>query len=99
MSNSTKLVAVAQAEDTYDLLQHIAWDRVIKPALDAEVKKYSQLLVLEALGNQMPGGLTREQVAGRCYGIQFVSSLFERILQKGEVALRDLQADGLKLTQ
>lgn len=98
MTNSDKLMAVAKAEDTYDLMNHIAWDKVVKPALEAEVKKYSQLLVLEALGNPIPGGLTREQVAGRCYGIQFMSSLFERILQRGEKALEDLQHEGLKIT-
>lgn len=97
MSHSDKLIAVAKAEDTYDLLQHIAWDKVIKPALEAEVKKYSQLLVLEALGNPLPGGLTREQVAGRCYGVQFMSSLFEKILQRGEKALEDLQGPGLNI--
>ena len=99
MTHGDKLMAVAKAEDTYDLLQHIAWDKVIKPALDAEVKTYSQLLVLEALGNPLPGGLTREQVAGRCYGVQFISSLFEKILQRGEKALEDLQGTGLQITQ
>ena len=98
MDNATKLVAVAQAEDTYDLLQHIAWDTVIKPALDDEVKRMSSLLVAEALGTPLPGGLTREQVAGRCYGIQFISSLFEKVLRRGEKALEDLQASGLHLT-
>ena len=98
MDNATKLVAVAQAEDTYDLLQHIAWDTVIKPALDDEVRRMSSLLVAEALGTPLPGGLTREQVAGRCYGIQFISSLFEKVLRRGEKALEDLQASGLHLT-
>lgn len=97
-SNEQKLVAVAKAEDTFDLLDHIAWTGVIKPALDLEFKKYTELLVLEALGNPLPGGLTREQVAGKCYGIQYISSLFEQILKRGEKALQDLQATGLHLT-
>ncbi|MDE1766562.1 MAG: hypothetical protein KGI27_09890 [Thaumarchaeota archaeon] len=97
MTRSDQLVAVAKAEDTYDLLQHIAWEKIIKPALDQEVKKYSELLVAEALGTSLPGGLTREQVAGRCYGIHFVSSLFEKILQRGEKALEDLQGAGIKV--
>ena len=95
---STQLVAVAMAEDTYDLMQHIAWEKVIKPKLDAEVKRMSSLLVSEALGSPLPGGLTREQLAGRCYGIQYISSLFEKILQRGEKALADLQGSGIHIT-
>ena len=93
-----QLLAVAHAEDTYDLRQHIAWEKVIKPALDLEVKRMSSLLVSEALGTPLPGGLTREQVAGKCYGIQYISRLFERILEQGEAALRELQSDGLHIT-
>ena len=98
MDKSTQLVAVAKAEDTYDLLEHIAWEKVIKPALDQEIKRMSSLLVSEALGTPLPGGLTREMVAGKCYGVQYISRLFEKILKDGERALVDLQADGLHIT-
>lgn len=98
MTKSDQLMAVAKAEDTYDLLQHIAWDKVIQPALEDEVKRLSSLLVSEALGTPLPGGLTREQVAGKCYGIQFMSHLFKQILTRGEKALQDLQATGLQIT-
>jgi hypothetical protein len=98
MTKSTQLVSVAKAEDTFDLLEHIAWERVIRPALDAEIRRMSSLLVSEALGTPLPGGLTREQVAGKCYGIQYISRLFEKILKDGERALVDLQADGLHIT-
>lgn len=98
MDKSDQLVAVAKAEDTYDLLQHIAWERVVKPALDEDLKRLSSLLVSEALGTPLPAGWTREQVAGKCYGIQYISRLFEKILKEGERALVDLQASGLKIT-
>lgn len=98
MDKSSQLVAVAKAEDTYDLTQHIAWDKIIKPALDLEIKRMSSMLVSEALGTPLPGGLSREQIAGKCYGIQYISHLFEKILKDGERALVDLQADGLKIT-
>lgn len=92
-----RLIAIAKAEDTYDLLQHISWTDVIKPALQHEVEKLSKILVAEALGTPIAGGRTREQVAGICFGIQYISSLFERILREGKKALTDLQNEGIKL--
>jgi len=94
-----KLIKVAQAQDTYDLLNHIAWTDVLKPKLEAEVSKLSKLLVSEALGVPIPVGMgTREQIAGKCYGIQYVSRLFEEILAKGENAFKDLEEKGIHLT-
>ena len=94
-----QLVAVAKAEDTYDLLRHIAWTDVIKPQLERELKTNSELLISDALGvpNAL-GGKTREQVAGMCYGITRMISLFESILTKGEKALASLRDAGIALT-
>lgn len=90
MTHNDKLLSVAQAEDTYDLLNHIAWTDVVKPKLEEQVRNMSKLLVSEALGTPLPGGYTREQVAGMCYGINYITSLLEKILTKGERALKDL---------
>lgn len=95
--HESRLISAAKAEDTYDLMQHIAWTDVVQPALDREVRRYSEMLVANALGTPMPGGLTREQVAGMCYGIQFVSRLLEKILKDGEKALKSLQDEGISL--
>jgi hypothetical protein len=92
-----KLTAVAKAEDTYDLLNHIAWTDVVRPALEAQTVKYSKLLVAEALGSPLPGTLSREQVAGMCYGIQYITSLMESILSKGEKALKEINSIGVSL--
>lgn len=92
-----QLVAVAKAEDTYDLLQHIAWTEVLKPALDTHVRVWTQQLVQEALGSPLPNGLTREQVAGRCYGVQYITTLMERILKEGKSALTSLQGEGISI--
>lgn len=93
----SNLISVAQAEDTFDLLNHIAWTDVIKPKLDAQVKQWSAMLVNEALGLPIPSGHTREQVAGMCYGINYISTVFERVLKDGEKALADLHKHGITL--
>ena len=59
MNYTQRLESVAKAEDTYDLLNHIAWTDVIKPALDEQLKQWSAMLVAEALGTPNPAGLTR----------------------------------------
>lgn len=97
MTYEDKMEAVARAEDTYDLLSHIAWTDSIKPKLDEQLKRYSDWLVSEALGAPLPVGLTREQIAGMAYGIKFISGVFEKILKDGEKALKDLNQVGLRL--
>lgn len=89
--NHNRAVAVAQAEDTFDLLQHIAWSGVIKPKFDEQITTYSKMLVNDALGiAPLPKGLTREQIAGRAYGLTYTISLLESILTRGEKALEEL---------
>jgi hypothetical protein len=88
-------LAVAQAEDVYDLLSHIAWTDVVKPRLDEEVRQLNTLIVSNMMGTPLPGTLTKEQLAMRAGGITYILSLFERILRQGEKALENLDAHGL----
>jgi hypothetical protein len=97
MTHSDKLVAAAKAEDTYDLLQHIAWTDVLRPKLEAQVKIYTNILVQDALGTPIPDGKSREQIAGMCYGIGEIIKLVERVLREGEKALQDLSIEGIGL--
>lgn len=90
-------IAVAMAEDTYDLLSHIAWTDVIKPKLEEHEAKLGKLLVAEALGKPLPDGLTRERVAGMCYGVQYITTVLEKILRDGEAAVKNLNASGISL--
>ena len=97
MTHQEQLIAAAKAEDTYDLLNHIAWTDVIRPRLEEVVRQYSALLVSEALGGALPPGKTREQLAGIAYGINYITGLFERILKDGERALEGLATTGLQI--
>ena len=97
MTHADQVLAVAQAEDTADLLNHIAWTDVVKPKLEAAVKAWSTMLVNEAMGIPLPAGLTREQIAGKCFGVSFISGVLEKVLKDGEKALADLNASGFSL--
>jgi hypothetical protein len=91
------LVNAAKAEDTQDLLSHIAWTDVIKPKLDEHVSKLSALLVAEALGAPLAKGQTRERIAGMCYGVQYISRVFEQVLRDGTSAVQNLSHEGISL--
>lgn len=99
MTYEDRITTAAKAEDTYDLLTHIAWTDTIRPELEKQVKRYHQLLVSEALGSPLPEGLTREKVAGICYGVQWISNFLEKVLQDGKKAVADLQEKGISLTK
>lgn len=96
-SHQTRLEAVAKAEDTQDLLGHIAWTDVVRPRFQREIEMASKLLVNEALGAPLPGGLTREQVAGRAYGLNWTMTLLEQILKDGKRALDQLNLEGITI--
>ena len=98
MSHTTQLVSIAQAEDTSDLLNHIAWTDVIKPRLRKLSEGYSKMLVNHLLGSTLPPNLTKEQVAGRIYGINEIISTFELVLVQGEKALDAIQLEGISLS-
>lgn len=98
MSNPTSnLLAAAQAEDTFDLLNHIAWTDVIKPKMTKIRDQYSIALVNHLLGSPLPEGLTKEQLAGKIYGIDYITTVIENILTRGKNALEDLNDRGISL--
>jgi hypothetical protein len=97
MTHEDSLTRVAQAEDTFNLLEHIAWTDVILPKLNAARDQYSKALVNHLLGQPLQDGLTKEQLAGKIYGLNFITSLMESILTRGERALSELKSIGISL--
>lgn len=104
MSKSPFLDA-AKAEDLSDLLQHIAWTDTLKPALLRERDNYTKMLVNSTLGlpvtipNSRGAAIevTREQLAGKIYGIDYIIELVEGILSKGSKAVTELRKAGVNL--
>jgi hypothetical protein len=93
----TSFIRVAQAEDTYNLLNHIAWTDVILPKLERKKAIYSKMIVDHHLGKPIPQDLTVEQIAGKVYGIEEIISLFAQILSQGEKALADINYAGIQI--
>jgi hypothetical protein len=92
------LESAARAEDLFDLLEHIAWTDTVKPELLVIRDQHSQALVNHLLGTPLPEGVTKEQIAGKIFGINFIVSKLESILSRGKKAVETLSSQGISLT-
>lgn len=93
----------ARSEDLISLLNSIAWTDTIAPALENEKQRLQNMMVASVLGTPVVGAtgraVTSEQLAGMCYGIDFITRLFRDILRRGEIAIRELEREGYHPTQ
>jgi hypothetical protein len=103
-STDAKLLAAAKAEDVQDLLNHIAWTETIEPALIKQREVLSALLVQSTLGypvemNRTDGSkitVSKEQLAGRISGINFITKFLEDLLKNGQAAMKSLNDIGIR---
>lgn len=100
-SNQDRLKSVAEADATAEFMESIGWTEVVLPKLLKQKGLYTDLLVQAVLSNTPPTmdghETTREQLAGRVYGIDFTIRLLESILRNGGAALEKLEAQGLQI--
>lgn len=106
MPKASPFLEAAKAEDLHDLLNHIAWTDVVRPALLREREVFTKLLVASTLGApvQVPSSsgpvpVTREQLAGKIYGIDYITGLMEKILDKGVRAVEELNRAGVHIAK
>ncbi len=97
MTTANTALAAAQGLDTYDLLQHIAWTDVVKPQLEEAKATFTHQLVSATLRSQVPGEDTREMLAGKLFGINYIITTFEKTLKKGQQAREALAKENLFL--
>lgn len=96
--NNKSFIEAYQGADTADLLNHLAWTDVILPKIRKARDQYTNILVAMTLGAAPVGlTLTREQVAGRIHGLDFITELMQKILQRGEKAEELLRAQGISI--
>lgn len=96
MTNPTdKILKATQSIDTLDLLDHIAWTNILKPQLDHAKRILTEKLVAQTLGTASPGTETKEQVAGKLYGITYITTMFEKILSQGTSARQSLADENI----
>jgi hypothetical protein len=93
-----------KAQDLDSLLDNIAWTDTIRPALIRERDLLTNALVNSTLGlpvqTKTLAGVaetTREQLAGKIYGINYIMTLFEKLLQRGEAAEAVLKSLGVTI--
>lgn len=98
MTNQDRLNNVAEADQVADLMEHVGWTMAVKPALLKHRTALTSTLVGAVLGQALPNGLTKEQIAGRIEGIDEIIRVFEKILKQGEKSLRELEGQGFTLT-
>lgn len=85
----------AQGMDVRDLLDHIAWTDVIRPHLNDAKALLTKRLVDATLNPQKEGTETREQLAGKLFGINFIENVLEKILREGERSKEALASQNL----
>lgn len=89
---------VQDANEVFNLLEHVGWVEVIRPKLLKRKEQFATMLVNHLLGQKLPLDLTKEQVAGKIYGIDYIIEEMEFILKQGDKALRNLrEEEGLSL--
>lgn len=87
----------AQGIDTEDFMHHIAWDEVILPKLLETREILTRQLVESVLNPGAQNGETREQLAGKIQGIDFVMKLFTNLVKDGREARGNLQSVNVSL--
>lgn len=105
MRSTTAFVDAYKADDLSDLLDHLAWTDTVRPALLRERDSLTRSLVNSTLGLPIqaktlagPVEVTREQLAGKIYGIDYIVTVFEKILTRGAVAERQLKDLGINVS-
>jgi hypothetical protein len=88
----------AQGQDTEDLLNHIAWDEVIHPKLLKTREQLVAALVNATLSAPRDGQDTKEQLAGKIQGIDFVITLIRKLVKEGSDARATLKSHNLNIT-
>lgn len=86
MNERDALNAAYKGKDTEDFLQHIAWTDVLLPEFARSKKLLTDKLVGSILHPASAVDETREQIAGKLYGIDFAVSLIERTVREGRRA-------------
>ena len=79
-------IQALQGSDTLDLLDHIAWNEVVLPRMREAQQILTRRLVELTLTPPTTGSESREQVAGKIFGIDFAIRTIEGIVRQGRDA-------------
>ena len=79
-------LTAAQGDDTMDLLDHIAWTDVIKPRLQEARNQLTTRLVNATLFATKGEEESREQIAGKLYGINWIENELKKVISAGRMS-------------
>jgi hypothetical protein len=86
---------IAKADDLIDLMDHIAWEKTIAPALAQYKDNYQTLLVQAVLGQsvvdtQTGQVISKEMLAGRIEGINWINKFLLSVIKRGQLSHSEL---------
>ncbi len=89
------------AQDLDNLLEHIAWEKIVQPELSKYKAHYETLLVQSVLGQQIIDQTTKqivskEMLAGRIEGINWINHFLKNVLTRGAKAQEKLEAVNIR---
>lgn len=97
MNHSKLAETAAKGIDTADFLGHIAWTEVIRPLLLRDREALTRQLVDLTLRPPSGPSESREQVAGKIFGIDHTLRVIEKLVRDGDSARAELAAQNLYL--
>lgn len=98
MNHTNTATLAAKGLDTEDFLDHIAWTDVILPALMKDREALTRALVDLTLRPPTQASESREQLAGKIFGIDHVVARITKIVKDGHAAGAELASHNLYLT-
>ena len=97
MTTHQLATAAAKGIDTEDFLDNIAWKEAILPRLAQQRDALTRLLVDLTLRPAAPNIESREQVAGKIFGIDWIIKEIEKIVTEGRQAREALGSQNLSI--
>lgn len=90
-------VTATQGIDTEDFLRHIAWEEILLPRFTEDRRVLTDRLVQSILKPESTEGESREQIAGKLWGIDYAIKTIESVIKKGKVAKAELAKSNISV--
>lgn len=97
MSLQSTALTAAYGADTENFLDHIAWDEVIHPKLKRDVELLTRQLVDATLTTGGATKDTKEQIAGKIFGIHHAIKTIQTLVKEGRHAKEVLASQNIHL--
>jgi len=90
-------VIAAQGIDTEDFLRHIAWEEILLPRFQEDRRVLTDRLVQSVLKPETVDSETREQIAGKLWGIDYAIRTINEVVKRGRSAKSELARSNISV--